>query len=357
LGLLLGALGCARAAPQPGVMREVDSARQSAAVVEAQARAPQAYADAELRRKQAAAAEQRGDLGSAQILSEQALAAYTRAVVQARLARAQASVADEETRAAKASAQLSELQAQEQRVRAEAEDLEAREKVARDALPLPSSGPASKEREQARLVAARALLTQAKLLCLSARLLDPSREAVTGALGKLAELSQKLTLPAPIDDATALRSTCLRELVLVRRPITQKSPAAGAADALLAELSAASLTPVRDDRGVVVTLRALFDDKSQLKAEGLAELDMLGKVAKAHPDFPLLAVLHSARGANPTRESAEASAVAETLRKAGAPKVETDAVGASAPVVDPERPGAAERNRRVEIVFVSPTSS
>jgi outer membrane protein OmpA-like peptidoglycan-associated protein len=188
-------------------------------------------------------------------------------------------------------------------------------------------------------------------------LLDPKREGVTSALSKLGELSQKLSVPAPIDDATALRSTCLRELVQVRRPVTQKSPAAGAADALLAELSAASLEPVRDDRGVVVTLRALFDDKSELKTTGTSELDALAKVAKAHPDFPVLVVIHSVKGSSAARDTAQLNAVAEALRKAGAPRVETESAGSSAPVVDPERPGAAERNRRVEIVFVAPTSS
>ncbi|HEY4158362.1 MAG TPA: hypothetical protein VGM29_09700 [Polyangiaceae bacterium] len=339
-------------------MREVDDARQSAAVQDARTRAPQAYADAELRRKQAAQATQQSDQASAQILSEQAIAAYTRAVVQARLARAQATVADEEVRVAKATTQVAELEAQEQRIVTEAEDLEAREKVARDALPLPTSGPASKEREQARMMAARALMTQAKLLCLSARLLDPTREGVTQSLSKLAELSQKpATGPAPIDEATALRSACLHELVLVRRPLTQKNPAAGTSDALLSELSAASLQPIRDDRGVVVTLRALFDANAHLKIDSLAELDTLGKVAKAHPEFPLLAVAHSGRAGNTPRDSAEVTAVADALRKAGATRVETDSVGNSAPIVDPERPGAALRNQRVEIVFVAPTSS
>ncbi|MET0792461.1 MAG: hypothetical protein ABW061_13150 [Polyangiaceae bacterium] len=352
------ALACAPT-PRPEIMREVDAARASAAVQAAAKSAPQAYADAELRRTHAERAFADDHLASAQILSEQALAAYTRATVQARLARAQASLADEQARLAKATAVQTDLEAQQQRFSLEAEALETRLKVARDAEPLPVSGAASSvEREQARLAAAKALLSQAKLLCLSARLLEPNRESVGPLLGKVDELSGKLrTPPTPIDDAVAVRSGCLKELTLTRRPATQKNPAGGVTDALLSELSAASLLPFRDDRGVVVTLRALFNAKDQLNTEASTQLDTLGKIAKAHPEFPLLAVVHLARGTVSSHDAAQAAAVAEALRKSGAAHVEADAAGAALPVLDPARPGAAERNARVEVVFVSPSSS
>jgi hypothetical protein len=358
--LALGAFSFCACAPMPRaeVMREVESARASAAVQEAAKVAPQAYADAELRRTRAETAFNEDNQPSAQILSEQALAAYARATVQARLVRAQTTLADEQNRLAKATQLQNDLDAQQQRFLLEAETLETRLKVARDAEPLPVSAPASAEREQARLSAVKALLSQAKLLCLSARLLEPAREGLPPLLGKLGELNAKLTTPpAPIDDAVAVRSGCLKELTLARRPATQKDPAAGVTDALLAELSAASLLPFRDDRGVVVTLRALFNAKDQLSTEGSSTLDTLGKIAKAHPEFPVLAVIHGARG-NPTaHDTAQASALAEALRKAGAAKVDTDTAGSAQPVLDPDRPGANLRNARVEVVFVSPSSS
>jgi hypothetical protein len=321
--------------------------------------APQAYADAELRRGHAEQAFNDDNQASAQILSEQALAAYTRATVQARLARTQAALADEQARLGKATSAQADLDAQQQRFALEAEALETRLKVTRDAEPLPVSGTASSpEREQARLAAARALLSQAKLLCLSARLLEPNREGVGPLLGKVDDLSSKLKAPpAPIDDAVAARSGCLKELTLTRRPATQKDPAGGVTDALLSELSLASLMPFRDDRGVVVTLRALFNAKDQLNTDALAQLDTLGRIAKAHPEFPVLAVLHLARGTVSTRDAAQAAAVAEALRKSGAAHVEAENAGATLPVLDPARPGAAERNARVEVVFVSPSSS
>jgi len=121
-----------------------------------------------------------------------------------------------------------------------------------------------------------------------------------------------------------VRSGCLKELTLARRPATQKEPAAGVTDALLAELSSASLLPFRDDRGVVVTLRALFNAKDELSHEASSTLDSLGKVAKAHPEFPVLAVVHAARGNANAHDASQAAAVADALRKAGAARVETD---------------------------------
>jgi len=358
LAALSASLAACAPTPRPEVMRQVDAARASVAVQAAAKNAPQAYADAELRRTQAEQAFSEDKPASAQILSEQALAAYTRATVQARLARAEAALADEQARLAKATALQSDLEAQQQRFLLEAEALETRLKITRDAEPLPVSGPASAEREQARLAAVKALLSQAKLLCMAARLLEPNRESVSPLLGKIEDLSGKLRAPpAPIDDAVATRSGCLKELTLARRPATQKSPAGGVSDALLAELSASSLLPFRDDRGVVVTLRALFNAKDQLSHEAATQLDTLGKVAKAHPEFPLLAVVHVARGNASTRDAAQAAAIADALRKSGAPRVEAETAGAALPVLDPARPGASDRNERVEVVFVSPSSS
>lgn len=350
-------VACA-ATPRPEIMREVDAARASAAVQASAKSAPQAYADAELRRTQAERAFAENQQASAQILSEQALAAYTRATVQARLSRAQAALADEQARLAKATALQADLDAQQQRFLLEAEALETRLKVARDAEPLPVNAPASTEREQARLAAAKALLSQAKLLCLAARLLEPKRESVGPLLGKIEDLNGKLRAPpAPIDDAVASRTGCLKELTLARRPATQKNPAGGVADALLSELSASSLLPFRDDRGVVVTLRALFNGKDQLNSEASSTLDTLGKVAKAHPEFPLLAVVHAARGSASPRDAAQAAAIVEALRKSGAPQVAAETAGSALPILDPSRPGASERNARVEVVFVAPSSS
>jgi hypothetical protein len=351
-------VACAAASPRPRVLSEVDTTRTSAAVLEAEQRAPQAYAKAEELRRRAEASHPKDSAG-AQILAEQALAAYERAVIQARQVLAEARRAESDVRVQRAEAELAALQTQEQQVRAETEDLELRARVLNDALPLPQSGPASKEREQARLEAARALGLQARLLCASARLLDPSRPALAElatALDAFAERPGKKGSPAPIDEATRLRSRCLSELTEARRQKTLAEPARGTGDTLLTELSNASYVPSRDDRGVVVTLRGVFAQGATVTSAAGSTLQALGRVASAHPDFPFLVVLHNGRaGAGSQKERLEA--IVGGLKQAGVQHISGELAGNAAPLVDPSRPSADERNERVEVVFVGPSST
>lgn len=344
--------GCATPA-RPQVMAEVQRTRQGSAVVDAQTTAPQAHARAELFARRAEQAYQDGDLASAELLSERALAAYLRATIEARLTKAENALAQAKVQEKAQAERLAQLEAEQQRIAAEAADLELRVKVAREAEPLAKSEPASPERERARREAARAIVTQGSLLCVSARLVEPGRSALGPLLGKADELRKRLdtAAPAPIDDANALRSDCLRELTLARRPRAQQSPAQGESDALLTELSRADLLPFRDDRGVVVTLHAVREGNklSPRLSEKLAEL---GRVAKAHPQFPVLVVSHQARTG--LKDDGLASQAAEALKAGGAAQVEAQGAGATSPVVPPERSGAAARNERLEVVFVSP---
>src|SRR4051812_20829546 len=239
-------------------MVEVDRTRQGAAVIDARKSAPQAYARAELLKQRAEQAYADKDLPAAQILSEQALAAYLRATLEARLTKAENRLAEAQVLEKKQAERLAQLDTEQQRLSAEAADLELRAKVARDAEPLAKNEPASPEREKARREAARAIVSQGSLLCVAARLVEPNRATLAPLLSKADDLRKKLdsAAPAPIDDATALRSDCLRELTLARRPRAQANPSQGESDALLAELSRADFLPFRDDRGVVVTLHA-----------------------------------------------------------------------------------------------------
>ena len=354
---LLLSVACAAAPPRPRVLSEVDSTRTSAAVLDAEQRAPQAYAKAEDLRRRAEESHPKDPAG-AQILAEQALVAYERAVIQARLVRAEARRGEAEVRVGRADAELSALQKQEQTVRAETDDLELRARVLEDALPLAQNGPATKEREQARLEAARALGLQARLLCASARLLEPTRPALAQLATELNTFADRLGKkgPAPIDDATRLRSRCLSELTEVRRPKTLAEPARGSGDTLLAELSNARYSPARDDRGVVVTLRGVFAKGATVAQPAEATLQALGRVASAHPEFPILVVLHSARAQAPGQKE-QLDAVVAGLKAAGARQIAAELAGNAAPLVDPSRPSAEERNDRVEVVFVGPTSA
>jgi hypothetical protein len=346
--------GCASPA-RPDVMKEVDRTREGRAVVDARKTAPQAYARAELLKRRAEQAYDDGDLPAAQILSEQALAAYLRATVEARLTLAENRLAEARVLEKQQGERLAQLDVEQQRLSAEAADLELRAKVARDAEPLVKSQPASPEREKARREAARAIVTQATLLCVSASLIEPGRQSLAPLLGKADEVRKKLdtAAPAAIDDATALRSDCLRELTLARRPRAQANPSKGESDALLAELSRADFMPFRDDRGVVVTLRAVREG-GKLSAKASEKLAELGRVAKAHPAFPLLLVGHDAKAG--AKDDALLGLAAEALKAAGASKLESRSAGSATPVVPPDRQGAASRNERLEIVFVSPGS-
>lgn len=352
LVLLLGSVGCATPA-RPQIMTEVERTREGQAVIDARKTAPQAYARAELFRQRAEKSYDDRDLATAQIWSEQALAAYLRATVEARLTRAENRLAEARVSEKQQSERLAQLDVEQQRLTAEAADLELRAKVIRDAEPLAKNEPASPEREKARREAARAIVTQGSLLCVAARLVEPSRSALAPLLGKADELRKKVdtAAPAPIDDATALRSDCLRELTLARRPRAQKNPAQGESDTLLSELSRADFLPFRDDRGVVVTLHAVRE-AGKLSSKVSAKLSELGRVAKAHPDFPVLLVSHDARaGAKDDGLSAQAI---DALKAAGASKIEARSAGTATPVVPPDRPGAPARNERLEVIFVSP---
>jgi hypothetical protein len=353
-------IGCASARPLPPALATAESAGSSPAVQRAAERAPQAHARAKALLERAEAAHRAGDAAGAQILAENATAAFEHAVVLSRLADAEARRGDAEARHARAERELFELDQQQRRELAEVEALELRARVLRDTEPLPTNAGASPARERARLDAAKSLSLQARLLCQAARLLDSGRPSLVPLLRDLDALDAKLgqnALPAPLDQATGLRSRCLAELGLIRRPRTAAAPAAGSGDALLAALSTSSVNPVRDDRGVVVTLRGAFRPDDSLDAKSNESLKALAQVAKAHPDFPILVVLHTAKGPGGEQDQRRLDQALSALRSAGAPKVEGALGGDRAPVVEPRRPGASERNARLEVVFVAPSST
>lgn len=355
LGALLA--GCA-SAPRPVSLTRAAEAERAPAVAQAKNQAPQAHARAQDLLRRAEAAYEDGRQADAELLGEHALAAYRRAVIEGRLAAAEARKAEAEAKLAEAERALAELDEQNRRALSETENLELRLKVVREILPTPSSGAASAERERARLDAARAFALEARLLCSAARLLEPERATLPARFAQLDELDRTIAakaLPAPLDAARAERSSCLRELTLARRPLTQRAPASPQADGLLAELSGSGLTPTRDDRGVVITLRDVFKGE-EFTASAKEQIAALGRVAKAHPSFPVLVVAHSARGGSAERDEKRAKAVALLLTEHGAERVESHGAGSAQPVLSHHLPAAPARNERVEVVFVAPSS-
>ena len=378
VGLLGAIAGCA-GVPRPMVLGEIEQVRTGAAAVEAGRYAPDAFARAEKLRADAEAAFTGGDTAGAQLLAERALAAYAHAQALARAARAEATTTDAKAALVTAEAELGALDADQRRVAADAEALELQLRVARDAQPIQPSGKADPEREKARVAAARALAMEARLLCAAARLLagapgsaqaasgardtkleTPVDEAEAALIKVEGELSAASIPAAPIDAATRARAGCLAALTAIRRASSPTSRATGAGDALLAELSAAgSFAPARDDRGVTVVLRGVFSGGAgALTPQGEARLAELGKIAAAHPSFPVEIVVHTDKPLTAREEpdqQTRAGAAARALLKGSGDtaRVMPLVAGNRAPIADPAGPQRS-RNARIEIVFITP---
>jgi flagellar motor protein MotB len=365
--MALGSVGCGATGIANNLVVDMNRVRSSPDVQAAARYAQQVIAVAENERAASEKAAHDGDDVAAGLYAGQAVASYTNAVVLARLARAtelsdqaNADLARDEARAQKLAAERGEAER-------EADELDSKLQVARQALTPASSGRADPEREAARLVAARALLAQARLLCGAARLVSPSLDGLDAATGDVATLEAQLDKPrasapgargaSPIDAAARARATCLTLLTRARR-------ADGAAshvdpDVLLSELSASgSFEPSRDERGIVVILRDAFKGAS-LTADAAKRLEELGRVAVAHAPFAVQVVVHDASPPSPAELAADGQrgkAVAAALVAAGEPeaRVRVEAAGARLPLVDPQDARHRGRNARLEVVFVSP---
>jgi hypothetical protein len=139
-------------------------------------------------------------------------------------------------------------------------------------------------------------------------------------VGKLEDRLAKGASPAPIDDAARARARCLDVLTRARRTTGDD---AGAADTLLAELSASgSWAPARDERGVVVTLHDAF--------QGAALSTDATDVKRA-----------------------DAATQALVSGGAASGKLQTELAGARAPLVDPADGRARGRNERLDVVFIA----
>jgi hypothetical protein len=339
-------------------MAEVDTVRKAPAAQTAAALAPEAFAHAEKIRREAEDAYQNGDVSGAQILGERAIAAYQHALVLARVAFANETASRARLALRDAEQKLAASDSEQKRVSAQADDLELRIKVIKDAVPVVAAGSADSAREQARLGAARSLALDAKLLCAAARLVGPETPVLGKAQGTVDEVDKRLRekpYPAPIESAMRARAECLAALTAARRPAGTAS-SVGKSDQLLSEISAmGGWSPMRDDRGVVVTLRELFS-QSQLTREGRDRLAALGRVAQAHADFPLQVVVHTRGAKSAGGDRQQGDTVAKALVDAGANKerVWVEAAGSAHPIIDPSLARDPSRNERIEIIFVDP---
>ena len=355
------AASCARI-PRPPVMAEADRVRMAMAAQGTEL-APEAMAHADKVRRDAENAYMNGDLAGAQISSERAIAAYQHALVLVRVTRA-TDTANRARLALQAAEQtLAQNEGEQRRVSAQADDVELRIKVIKDAAPLAATGPGDPAREQARMASSRSLALDARLLCGAARMLAPETPALAEARTTSDELDKRLSgAPriAPIETAMRARAQCLTALTAARRTAGSTS-SIGKSDQLLAELSTmGGLVPMRDDRGVVVTVRNLFA-AAQLTSDALEQLGALGRVAQAHPDFPVQVVVHSAGVKGKSSEGRDeerkrGDAIAKALAEAGASseRMAVEAAGSARPVLDPSVARTPTRSERIEIIFVDP---
>ena len=339
-------------------MADTDKVR-SATAAQATELAPEAMAHADKLRRDAEAAYDNGDVAGAQILAERAIAAYQHALVLVRVTRATEAANRARLALLAAEQTLAQNEGEQRRVSAQADDIELRIKVIKDAAPLVATGPGDPAREQARMTSSRSLALDARLLCGAARMLAPETPALTEAQTTSEELDKRLASSprvAPIETAMRARSQCLSALTAARRTAGATS-SIGKSDQLLAELSTmGGLSPVRDDRGVVVTVRNLFA-AAELTTDAREKIGSLGRVAQAHPDFPVQVVVHSAGGkAKSAEERKRGDVVAKALAEAGASseRMTVEAAGSAHPAIDPTASRTPSRSERIEIIFVDP---
>lgn len=318
--------------------------------------APQEFAHAVQLRERADAAHAEGDRDAAQILAEHSLAAFQHAGVQARMARARERIAQGRAQLLQAETELVQLTRTQQATEARAKALELRARVVRDAEPLEPVASAGPAREAARREAAAAIIEVARLLCLSARMLDSEQEVTNRHAQEVDALERELARgqqPVPIDRAMTLRADCLRSLTLTRRAARQASPEADPADVLLVQLKGAlpRSYPVRDDRGVVIESTEVFGDQGAALGEPGKELTRtLAQVASANPSFPLLVVVHG-----PDHLAADRmKALSEALTQAGAGSARVHSAGQRLPSAIAPVKGSRAAKSRVEFVLVAP---
>lgn len=357
LVLMLGLAGCASHTP-PQSIAEADGVARSPAAAQAKELAPQATGVADQLLQKAHELDKNGSSEEAGVVAEEAMAAYAEAFALTRAARADLRIEQSKQALTAEKIRLAELEAAQARAAHEADAFELRARVALDKETVVDVDALTPERARARRQAAIQLASEAHLLCVSAVLLGRQSEGLTRAQHDLGALEHDLGVGSAQADvyprAAASRTACLTELTLTRRPRVQAAPDAAGSDRLLSDLAATgAVFAFRDDRGVVVNLRAPTNRDGQITETTRTILELLARTSKQHAAYPLLVVGHSATAADAKNAETAAQTVARALAEYGAPAKAIETVGPKQPVVDPRVAGAASHNARVEVIFVT----
>ncbi len=370
LALALGACGGASTQHVPEVA-SAESLFSGARAEGASSLAPTFVAEAKLELEAAKRAVAAGDEVTAGLHAQRSIAAMQRAFVVARLARATREESDAHAAATDNEVALRKVREERARADAEVESLEKKLHIAREASLPAESGATDPARAVARLRAATSLLAEARLLCGAARLLDGQAKGLTEADAAIAEadalVAGKASKPTsasarpkqPIDAAATARVACLSALSNARRAGEQSK--VSDPDVLFSELSAQASKktppeagPVRDERGVVLTLRDAFRGE-ELSDAGKQALASAALVGRAHPNVSVQVVVHeSEANAVATSEKRVASAL-KALESGGIPKTKLrgDMAGTSIALVASGDPAKRARNARLDVVFVT----
>lgn len=353
---LLGLVACgASSSTRP---QTVDQAKAvGARDPQARKEAPAAFATADRTLAEAEKAASAGDNLAAELLGERAVAEYLRAVAIARGVRAEGGTG--KTAEALARAEEERTRYADARVAAtrEHEALDRELRLVREStLPQPSKE-AAKDREVARLAAARSLAEDARLLCLAGKLEgapEPEIAKLTAEIGEIDKaLAEAKDKRGPdIDRAARAREACLE--ILSRT--AAKARVAGtepSTDKLLSELSNAGWEPRRDERGVVLTMRDVFDGKA-IKAPAKPKLEELARIAK-DKSARLLVVLHDqAAGTSADLATGRLDAVKNVLTSSGieAARIAGHHARDRLAIADPRVASLRSMNDRLEIVLL-----
>jgi hypothetical protein len=330
-------VACGLPALPPSVpLKELDAVRAAPLVVEA--RESSAYRAGERLRALAIEAERGGDPASAEAYASTARASFERAALQARLSRAEREASAANAELAIAETKAGEAKGGVTRLEAELAELQKRLLVATE-LRRPVLDKATPERAKARAEAALALAEEASLLCQAAELVGAKGEAYTDAVKKIDHARAQ---GGALDEAIAAREACLRALEAARKDAAGAKADSGI-ETLFDDLSRAGWFPLRDERGVVVTLDGHPKEET---------LRSLARVAMAHPAVGVQLVGHDdAAGKAGSRIDVARKMLAEGGIAASA--MRTHDAGARLPVLHASDPQAKARNRRLEVVFVS----
>lgn len=358
LAAVLLSAACSKA-PLPPPVSQADAVSESKSAQDAETFAPQAHAAAEKLRAEAKWLHSEGRLEEASAAGEQAIAAYNEAFALARAARAEERIESAKAERDAAALELGRLDALQTEIAQVADEYEMRARIELDKEPPKDVDQMTAERAAVRRTAAKHLAAEARLLCLAAEVLNRDQKGLSEAKAETLSVEKDLSVGSVNKDiyprSAKARSACLEVLTHTRRPKMKSEPESAASDRLLAALTeTGQVFAFRDDRGIVVNLGRPINEKGELSETAGNVLKLLGGVAKAHPNFPLMLVAHTARAGQEKEASAMLEKATLALSSHGASVASSDRVLGAQPLVATNLQGAAAKNERLEIVFIVP---